>query len=144
MAATAAQVAQLRRWTNEPDEDTYTDEALETLIESFPLMDERGEAPYAWDTSTSPPTQDENDDWISTYDLAAAAAEVWDEKAGVVEQDFDFSADGGRYDRSQVAKGYGNRARYYRARRAPRTRRMFVSPEAGADRGWIANLAEEG
>ncbi len=144
MAATAAQVAQLRRWVNEPTETTYTDEALETLIESFPLIDERGQEPYTWDTSTSPPTQDENEDWIATYDLAAAAADVWGEKGAVVAGDFDFSADGGKYSRSQVEEACAKWARYYRSRRAPRSRRMFVSPPGTAVQGWIANLAEEG
>jgi hypothetical protein len=144
MAATAAQIAQVRRMVGEPSETTYTDADIQEYIETYPLLDERGEEPYTWDSSTQPPTQDENEDWIDTYDLAAAAADIWDEKAAVVVQDYDFSADGGSFKRSQVAEQYSGRARYYRSRRAPRTRTMFMSPDpGGSQQEWIGNLAEE-
>ncbi len=138
------EVDRVRRMTDELTETTYTDEDLRAMIQGVPLMDERGEVPYTWDTSTSPPTEDENEDWIPTYDLASVAADVWGEKAAIVAQDPDFSADGGSYKRSQVVKQYAERARYYRSRRAPRSRRMFVSPKLAAQQGWVGNLAEEG
>ena len=92
-------------------------------------MDERGEVPYTWDTSTTPPTQEENDDWVDTYDLHAAAADIWDEKAAGVAEDFDFRADGGQYSRSQVVEQYERRARYHRNRRAPKTHTLHMYPE---------------
>jgi hypothetical protein len=55
MAATAAQVARLRRMTAEPTDETYTDDALAGIIESHPLIDERGEAPYSLDIEHGPP-----------------------------------------------------------------------------------------
>lgn len=143
MSATAAQVAELRRMVDEPGTDTYSDEDLETYIEKYPLMDERGEVPYTWDTSTSPPTQDENEDWIPTYDLHRAAADVWDEKAAGVAEDFDFQADGGNYARRQVWENYLGQARYHRARRKPSTFTAIMHPKpAGSVREWIGNLAE--
>lgn len=144
MSATAAQIARLRRMVNEPDDTTYDDDLLTEYIERYPLMDERGQEPYTWDASTEPPTQDPNESWIPTYDLSAAAADIWDEKAAGVAQDFDFSADGGRYDRSQVAEMYAKRARYYRSRRAIRVTTPVAWP-AGADEDlcpWIGNLPE--
>lgn len=144
MAATAAEVARLRRLVNEPDATTYTDEDLEGYIERYPVMDERGEVPYTWDTSTSPPTQDENEDWIDTYDVWSAAADIWDEKAAVVAVDFDFRADGGQYSRGQVVEQYERRARWCRSRRKPGTITAVMHPEPGnaETAAWIGNLAE--
>jgi len=133
MSATAAQVARVRRMVNEADDTTYDDDAIADYIESYPLIDERGEEPYTWDTSTSPPTQEDNDDWIATYDLHAAAADIWEEKAAVVAVDFDFRADGGQYSRSQVAERYERMVRYHRTRRAPRTHRLVMYPDPTDD-----------
>lgn len=143
MTATAEQVAELRRMIAEPDETTYTDEDLEALIESHPLVDERGELPYTWDTSTQPPTQDDNEDWIPTYDLHAAAADIWQEKAAVVAEDFDFEADGGRYSRSQVYEQFMKQARYHRSRRAPRTLSVVVYPKGVAAQQVVNRLERE-
>jgi len=129
MSATAAQIAQVRRMVNEPDDTTYDDDAISVFIERYPLLDERGEAPYTWDTSTSPPTQEDNEDWIATYDLHAAAADIWDEKAAVVAVDFDFSADGGNYSRSQVVQQFERQARAHRARRRPGAIRLHKWPK---------------
>jgi hypothetical protein len=129
MTATAAMILQVRGWTNEPDDTTYDDDAITVFIERYPLLDERGEEPYSWDTSTEPPTQEENDIWLPTYDLHAAAADIWDEKAAVVAVDFDFSADGGQYSRSQVVQAFERQARMHRARRRPGTIRLHKSPK---------------
>jgi len=129
---------------NEPEDTTYDDDSLTEYIEQYPLMDERGEEPYTWDTSTEPPTQDANESWIVTY-LNAAAADIWDEKAAGVAQDFNFSADGGRYDRSQVAEMYMKRSRYYRGRRAIRVSTPLAWPSESSGEDvfpWIGNLPE--
>jgi len=144
MAATAAQVAELRRMVDEPTATTYSDEDLETYIERYPLLDERGEVPYTWDTSTQPPTQEENDDWIDTYDLHRAAADIWDEKAAGVAEDFDFQADGARYSRSQVYEQFMRKVYYHRARRRPSSFRAVMYPEPENVRAdeLVGNLAE--
>jgi len=147
MAATAAQIAKLRRMINEPAFDPYTDDVLTTYIESYPVMDERGEVPYTWDTSTEPPTQDDNDNWVDTYDLHAAAADIWEEKASVVSADFDFSADGGKYTRSQVYEQYMANARMHKSRRCVRTGTLYKWPEesgtsATNETPWIVNNPE--
>ena len=129
MSATAAMILQVRGWVNESDDTNYDDDAIAVFIERYPLLDERGEAPYSWDTTTSPPTQDDNDDWIDTYDLHAAAADIWDEKAAIVAQDFDFTADGGSYSRAQVAAAYERQARIHRARRRPGTVTLHKWPD---------------
>lgn len=80
MAATAAQVARLRRMVGELTDLTYSDDDLEGYIERYPLEDARGEAPQV-ESTTVPGTLEENADWTATYDLHAAAAEIWQEKA---------------------------------------------------------------
>ena len=129
MSATAAQIAQLRRMVNESDDTTYDDDAITVYIEAHPSIDERGEIPWTWDTLTEPPTKDENENWLPTYDLNAAASAIWMEKATVVAGDFDFSADGGNYSRSQVFQQYAGLARYYGARRKPGTIRLHMYPK---------------
>ena len=139
-------VARLRRMVDEPGTDTYTDDDLQAVIEEYPLIDERGEEPYAWDTSTSPPTQDDNEDWIETYDINAAAAEIWEEKAAAVAEDYDFSADGGRYSRSQVYEQCMRNAARFRSKRSLKTITATIWPEPSGvvgSREWVGNLAEE-
>lgn len=144
MAATAAQIAQLRRMVAEPTATTYSDGVITEYIEAYPLLDERGECPYTWDTSTEPPTQEANDTWISTYDLHAAAADIWDEKAALWADKYNFSADGGNYSRSNVYQQMMGKVRYHRARRATKTMTLVQWPEESntGTMPWIANLME--
>lgn len=143
MSATAAMVAELRRMVAEPDETTYTNEVLIGLIERYPLIDEQGEAPYTLDTSTTPPSQDANEDWIATYCLHSAAALVWEEKATALAGNYDFSADGGQFIRHQAFDQYMQMARRHTARRAPRTIQAVAWPQPAATNSeWVANLKE--
>jgi hypothetical protein len=115
MAATAGQVADLRRMVGEPNDTTYDDELLTDIIERYPLIDSDGYEP-------------DHDDWTSTYDLNAAAADIWSEKAAVLAPNYDFAADGGRYSRSQGHQHAMQMARYYRARRSPGTVTLRMEP----------------
>lgn len=122
MTATAAMIARVRRMTNEPSATSdYSDSDIQTVIETYPLIDDRGEEPFTWDTSTSPPTKDANEDWIVTYDLNAAAADIWDEKVAILTQDYDFAADGASYSRSKAYDQAMAQARYFRSKRSPKT-----------------------
>lgn len=145
MAATAQQIAKLRRMVNEPTTTTYDDTVIAEYIENYPLMDERGQAPYTWDSSTTPPTKTVNSNWVSTYDMQAAAADIWDEKAAAVAQDFNYSADGESFTRSQVYEQYMAKVRYHRSRRAATTATLIKWPQEGdTDTGtpWIINNPE--
>lgn len=144
MTATAAQILQVRRMTNERSESDYSDADIQAFIEAYPCLDARGEEPGSYDTSTSPPTWDENEDWIPTYDLSAAAAAIWEEKAAILAQDFDFNADGGDYTRSQAYEQAMKQARYYRSRRKPGTITLMMhpKPDAADDPGWVLNMPE--
>lgn len=144
MSATAAMVAELRRMVAEPDETTYTDEILTGMIERYPLIDERGEQPYTWLTSTTPPTQDVNEDWLATYDLHAAAGLIWAEKATALAGNYDFSADGGQFVRHQAYDQFMQMARHHNARRASRTIQAVAWPQPGRGvREWVANYVED-
>lgn len=143
MSVTAAMLANLRRMVNEPDDSNgYDDDTLSAILGEYPLIDEQGEQPYTWDTSTSPPTQDANEDWIAIYDYHAAAARVWEEKATVWADKYFFSADGGMFNRNQAFDQFMQMARYHNARRAPRTRQAFVWPSQSSAVVWIGNLSE--
>lgn len=146
MSATGSQIAKVRRMVNEATADTYSDDDIASYIEQYPCLDERGEEPYTWDTSTFPPTQDANESWLPTYDLHAAAADIWEEKASIAAQDYDFDADGGSYKRVQVYEAYMKQARYHRSRRKVGTVRSYASPAPDsatmASSSWVINTAE--
>lgn len=141
MAATAAQIERLRRMV-QADETAYSDEALALVIESYPLTDERGTDPFYWNTGVTPPVRVATVGWIETYDLHAAAAEIWEEKAAEAAQDYDFQADGGSYSRSQVHEQFQERVRYHLSRRAPGSQKIVLSPTPPDPAVWLGNLAE--
>lgn len=121
MTASAEQVAKVRRMTNEPSATSdYSDDDLEGYIEAYPLVDARGESPFI-ESETTPGTLEENPDWTATYDLSAAASDIWAEKAAILSQDYDFEADGGSYSRSQAYEQAMKQSRYWRSRRSVKT-----------------------
>jgi hypothetical protein len=142
---TAAQIATVRRMVAEPATTTYSDALITTFIEAYPLQDERGELPYTWSSAT-PPAQVVNDRWVATYDLNAAAADIWQEKAGSLAALYDFAADGGNYSRSQAFEQAMKQARYFRARKRPASAQMIKFPDEGTGSDvsyqWIGNLPE--
>lgn len=129
MSATAAMAAKLRRMVDESTEDTYSDELIDEYIERYPLKDVLGTDPQDVDYSTTPPTISEAEEWIPTYDLHAAAADIWEEKAGTVADEFDFQADGGRYTRSQKEEKFLGKSRFHSSKRSAKTIEMWVDPK---------------
>lgn len=128
MAATAAMAAKLRRMVDEPTETTYDDDLIDDYIERYPLLDVLGTDPQDVDFTTTPPTISEADEWIPTYDLNAAAADIWEEKAGAVADEFDFKADGGSYTRSQKEEKYLGKSRFHSSKKSAKTIKMWVEP----------------
>lgn len=127
MAATAAQIARLRRMVDESGTATYTDDDLAEYIEAYPAVDERGELPYSYTTAT-PPARETNASWMQTYDLAAAAADIWAEKGAVLAQDFDTNADGASLSRSQAYIQAMQQSRFWLSRRKPGTITLVPTP----------------
>ena len=147
MSVTAAQIAQMRRMVAEPTATTYSDDLLEDIIELYPTIDELGTMPYYYVQSSGTPTKTDNDNWIPTYNLNAAAAQIWDEKAAAIANQYDFKADGGDYSRSQAFKHATEQAKYYRSRRGLTTFTLYKSPKESASgslnqESWIGNLPE--
>ena len=123
MSATAAQVKKLQRAVDEPAAGVYAYDELKEILEEFPLIDKEGTEPHLQTpaTATTPPVYADNPYWIPTYDIHAAAASIFEEKAAKTAQDFEFSADGGSYKRNQVYDQYMQLVRFHQARRSPRT-----------------------
>jgi hypothetical protein len=129
MTVSEDQIAKLRRMIAEPEETTYDDDALTEYIEACAVMDENGEDPTYLDHSTIPPTVTENEYWIPTYDLNAAAAEIWDEKAAAIQDQYDFTADGGSFHRSQSYEQACKMAAKYRSRSRIKSIETIKSPK---------------
>lgn len=133
---TVIEIARIRRMVAESTTATYSDVLISAFVSAYPHMDEFGET-YLDDDGVI------NADWTPTYDLNAAAADIWQEKAAAISSKFDFSADGGNYSMSQQFEQYMKQARYYRSRRMPSTSPMTKTPkESMNDESWIANLPE--
>lgn len=120
MSATATQIATVRRLTNETTTATYDDDAITAFIEAHPLVDSEGFSP-------------DQDNWTATYDLNAAVADIWEEKAAARADKFDFIADGGNYSRSQAFEMAMKQARHFRSRRSIKTIEMEPTPKEDDD-----------
>ena len=135
MAATAAQIAQVRRQVAEPTTATYSDTLISDAILRYPVPDSFGVYPVDQDGNA-------NTDWVATFDLASASAEIWQEKAAALASGYDFSADGGTYSRSQAMANAQKMASYYASRRAAKGIRLKA--EMGPyDDMTVFNLVEE-
>lgn len=146
MAATAAQITVLRRRCALAAGDTvYTDAVLGAYIESYPLTDMRGQVPWYWIYTTLPPTVTANLNWIPTYDLAAAAADVWGEIASGLAAGYDVSGDGSSRSLSQKYEHAKKQEASWRSRRVASSVRTHTIPREIAEeinnildyqRGW--------
>jgi hypothetical protein len=113
MSITADQILRVRRMTNEPTQAPYTDALITSMAEDHKL------------TETGYPGAD-----VDVYDLHAIAADIWEEKAAALAQDFDFSEQGaGSYSRSQAYEQAEKQAKFHLARRKPRSRKPVKFPK---------------
>lgn len=80
-----------------------TDDEVATLLTRSKVADSTGRAPS-------------HADWEPTYNLHVGAAMGWRWKAVKVSDRYDFSADGSRFDRSQVRKHCLDQAKYHNGR----------------------------
>jgi hypothetical protein len=110
---------------------------LGTVIQGYTVPDVEGDYPYTSAGSV-------NSDWSSTFDLARAAAYIWQEKAASLAANYDFTADGATFHRSQAVKQAMEMSAYWNSRR------MALGRVLDADLGsvtettrWIGNLAED-
>jgi len=125
MSASDEQVARVKRLCSiEAGDTTYTDEVVAEYIERHPLMDEDGYEPD--DTL-----------WTPTYDTYLAASDICEEKAAALSGNFDFSADGGSYTRSQEFEHWSRLSSRYRSRRA------ITSVSLQSSRPYVLRVDEE-
>jgi len=110
----AADIQAVRRMTG-VSVDEYPDVVLADIIARYPLPDTNGVFP-------------EENEWTPRYDLNAAAADVWAEKAAALAAQYDFDADGAAFKRSQAYEQAMKQARYYRSRRSLHTVRLRAYP----------------
>lgn len=129
MSATAAHIAELRDYVAEPTTATYSDDDLTTVIEKYPLIDSEGREP---DSSV----------WTATYDLNAAAANIWRRKASALAAMYDFKADGGQFSRSQLYEHAKAEARAYASRRMPSS--FTIQPPANFERDYQSTYWDSG
>lgn len=118
MAASVTEVVALRRMIAESTSTTYSDDDLEDIIETYPVLDSEGLDP-------------DDDAWTATYDLNAAAAQIWEEKAAALIGLYDFNADGGSFNRSQMYEQAMKMARHYHSRKRVKT--ITTRPEPKLD-----------
>lgn len=132
MAATAAQLATLKRYTNEDGSgDVYTGDLLTSILESYPVSDSDGNEP-------------DESNWTATYDLHAAAAQIWGEKAATLVCKVDSNLPGGgSYRNSQLLDNAVKMEKWHKARARARGIRFTAYPKPTDDRVWVGNLDEE-
>lgn len=82
-------VFRLRKMTAAESEPVLTDSDLSAVLYDAQRIDRYGVKPS-------------EEGWEPTYDLNAAAADAWQMKAAAAAGDYDFSADGASYSRSQI------------------------------------------
>lgn len=132
MTATVEQIVRLRRMTGETTDNTYTDGDISEIIERYPLLDGLGRSPLI-ESDDDPSVLEENPDWEATYDLNAAAADIWAEKASALATEFDFSAGGQSFQRSQAHAMCMRQSAYYRSRRSASSVRLQPTPKPDED-----------
>jgi hypothetical protein len=103
MAATADQIASVRRMAAEPTTTTYSNDQIGAFIALYPMIDADGLAPG-------------ETGYTETYNLNLAAADIWDEKASAAAGKYDFSANGSSFKLSQIMDQYKDMAKTYRSK----------------------------
>lgn len=105
-------VPRLRRMVKESTTSVYSDAELVSYIRLYPIPDYNRKLP-------------DQTGWIPTYDLNAAASDIWLEKAASSSEKFDFQADGGNYSENQVYENCMKMHRMYGARRRAQNRTVY-------------------
>lgn len=117
-------ILDVRRMVAEPDSDIYTNATIEKIIKNNAIIDSNGRTP-------------DNPAWTPTYDLNATASDIWEEKAGAVADEIDFTADGGSFQRSQKHAMYMRQAAKYRSKAVAKTSDMKLEAMSSVNNlGW--------
>lgn len=109
-------IAWLRRLIAESAQTPYTDQNLSDLIEASACNDTEGRLP-------------DHDDWVATYDVWAVASDIWMEKSAMIADEYDFSADGGSFNRSQKVQNALKMASYCKSRSKGLSHQLMQYPK---------------
>jgi hypothetical protein len=101
-------------------DSTYLDADMTTYIARYPLCDQEGQDPIYRDTSTTPVTLLSQDEWIPTWDIRRAAADICYEKEADASTCFDVNADGADMKRDQIVQHWKNLGDKYLSMASPR------------------------
>src|SRR5688572_12149847 len=130
MAPSNTDIKRLRRMVNELDDTIYKDEDIASYLGMYPTVDSEGRS-------------SDEDEWVEGYDLHAAAANIWEEKAALVSSKHDFTADGASYSSNQMYENYMDQSRYHAARARITTKKVVKRPaetDSTLHLGYIANM----
>jgi len=114
MALSAAETTRIRSLVSESTDDVFSDVDIQTVSDAMAkVVDSSGYAPS-------------HASYVDTYDIYLIAAELWRIKAGNFADEFDFAAEGGRFNRSQKyrmaldqSKRYSDMSKYRSSGTAP-------------------------
>lgn len=129
VAVPLSEIRRVRRLSGESEGSVFSDLDFQEALERYPLTDSSGVDPS-------------EADWLGRWDVFAAAADIWDEKSAALSGDFDFSADGASYSRSQAYQNAVSQAKSMRARASAKSVTIKIDPPIETFETWIANSAE--
>ena len=112
MAVSDIDIRRLRRMVNEVNDSIYSNDDLAIYLYAYPLVDRNGRT-Y------------ENENWLESYDLHAAAADIWEEKAARVSTQHDFSADNSSFTANQMYENFMRQVKHHRANQKATVKRTM-------------------
>ena len=125
------EVVRVRRLVSEPSQTPYTDDIIRETIALHPLVDRNDAEPfYTCPFSIST-------EWVPTWDLYAAAADIWTEKAAAVACKISFDADGVDIKRSDLHTHYMRQAMFCMSRRVATSIRLVARERGDRDTEYI-------
>lgn len=117
-------IRKVRLMINEPTTDTWTDPEIADLFPDYVCADKFGNEP-------------DDPKWETTYNLYALASYIWQVKAARVADEFDFTADGGSFNRSQKQLMALKQASFYDSRSKAFSLHLKQYPLTSAGKfGW--------
>lgn len=129
------EVVRVRRLVSEPTQTPYNDDIIRETIALHPLVDRNDREPFY----TCPTTI--SLEWVPTWDLYAAAADIWTEKAAAVACKVDFDADGVDVKRSDLHTHYLAQARFCASRRLATSIALVAQERADKNKTYIVGNA---
>jgi hypothetical protein len=128
-------ILRLRRMTAITGSAEYTDAMLQDTIRRYPVDDADGVSPPAGD-GYAPSASG----WTATYDMALAAAEIWEEKSAAIASNFAFDADGASFQKQQQYEHYVAQARLWKGRRVAGVWIAETVRSTSTSQSWIGNV----